>query len=1192
MSDSPFALIQFLADVDDDKIYVSHSAERNGLFILRILSKQTSERVADGVNQIIALGSILQTLAHPNIKPVVSHTQQDAQTALVMPYYEGQSAADFLQLGVPMQPDRVIRIALELADALHAAHTLNLYHGALRPESVILAANGNVLLSEWGSNLILPPNWHTSPFVAPELRDGAAPSSQSDVWSLGAVMYHLLTLQLPGTSEDLARLCPTCPPSIIHLIDRMLDPDPYARPYRIDLVGKTLEHERPPQERSRFLTRRSGAETIPLRAVRFFGRDIELAELHTFLQTPANQIISVCGPAGAGRTSLIIEAANRFFTSVSPHPPDGEWRPEQVYFVHFPPDSRSDHLMLALTMAENMLFEYQLNQLQQVISFLNGRKALLILDDIENFFGGATWLTAIIDAVPQVKILLTSVTPFGLPDEVALTLSGLSLPSNPTDSQAPSVQLFDTIARRRNPDFRLTPDILPQVVTLCRRVGGAPLSIILAAGAVADLDIATLTQYVSNALSVNATSDLNFARIRAVFEFIWLLIAPEEREIITRLSVVRGEISLETAQTLGNATLSQLRALVNKSLLQRVPETGGFNLHPLVHRCAQEWFSASSHSNQIWNDHSAHYLRLLFREGRKIQGAGQVEAARLITTNLDNIRSAWMWAVAKQHFEAIDETGESLYQFLIFSLRLDEGVFWFPPAIRALDETPPTPRRDAIMAGLLFQYALLSRQDIHGAQALESLERGESLNRAAWSLRVNIIALYARGLYELSFGSTLMARAVLEKMLTLALYEYNPRSEMVASLYLGAAQYQRVAQDRIALERGKSLLRRTLELCEQLGDNFVAGAAYLHLGMIHANSKDPLTAIDLLKKGLQAAQKVNNPRTPIPILIYLSELATQQGMHDDARDATQQLIAISQTYNHPWAVASALTSLAQLELLAGRYQEAIDLCQTMFQRLQTDSRAKATRANARCIYAYALCSIGAYNESLEQVTFALDDVGQDDQSQMAEVWVWKAVLTYWARESQEASDVIESVIQDYGSLLSPHHRALLYAGYINCAIRLNRLDSARPYVTEMTDMLHEIVTYDYRGSPLLNLLNPRIFCTLVMVFWLVVTNQEEDARVRMHSIIPLTIQTASPHAMLQTIGVSGILLMKEATQQACTWMQIVIQHPQSTAALRARVAASFEDVKKDISPRIILTATARAKSMSLINALNEIRGLL
>jgi|GEM_PF-3285436 len=1192
MSESPFEIIQFLADVDDDKIYISHSAKYSGLFVMRILSTKTTHRVPDGANQIMTLGKALQALNHPNIKSVVGQTHQDAQPALIMPYYEGQSVADFLKLSQPMSPERVIRVALKLADALSAAHAIGIYHGALRPESVILAANGGVLLSEWGSNLILPPDWRASPFVAPELREGASPSSHSDIWSLGALMYHLLTLEMMGTSEDLARLCPTCPPAVIRLIDRMLDPDPYARPYRIRWVGKVLEGERPLQERVRFTRQHDLSESLPLGAAQFFGRETELNQLKGLLNSPTHRIVTVCGPAGSGRTTLVIEAANRFFgASISADSP-ADWRPQQVYFVRFDPDSRSDHLMLTLTLAEDIAFEVQTDELQQVINFLSERTALLILDDVENFFGVESRLAAIIQAAPGVRVLLTSAKPLGLFGEAVLTLSGLDLPSDASDNQASSIRLFETIARRRTPDFKLTSDILPEIVKLCRRVGGAPLSIVLAAGTVADLEIASLTAHVSDALSVNATSDLNLTRIRAVFEFVWSLISPHEREVVIRLSVIRGEISLDSAQSLGKTTPAQLRALVGKSLLQRVPETGGFSLHPLVHRCAQEWFSASSDSKQIWHDHSAYYLKLLYREGRRTMGAGQIEAAKTITINLDNIRRAWLWAIENQHFEAIDETAESLYSFLLFTLRLDDGGLWFAPGVSALSVRPPTPRRDAIMAALLFYHAILARQDVNAALALRCLEQAESLNRAAWSLRVNVIALNARGLYELGFGNILLARAVFEQMLTLALYEYNPRSELVASLYLGAAQYQRSAPNRIALERGKNLLKRALELCQQMGDELAVSAVYLHLGMIHASSKDPLTAIDLLNQGLRAALSINNTRTATTLLVHLSEIATQRGLHEEARAATQKLIALSRTYNHPWGVGNILMSLAQLELLVGNYTQARDLCQTLLRRIQSDPRAYPARAKARCIYAYALCCLGGFEDAIQQVQVALDDLDNDDPSEMAEVWIWMAVLTHWGRGSAQASVIFETIIQRYGSTLIPHHRIIVYSERVHTAIEMNDLDTARTNIAEVNNALYEVVTYDYRGSPLLNLLNPGMTSTLLMSYWLFINDQTEEARARLYEVIPVAIQTNSPYAMLRTLAMGATVLYKDEPLKASTWLLLIINHPQAPAAFRARVSDGFERMKKTIPPRILLNAAAHAKTLSVPDALRELRSLL
>lgn len=1188
MSDSGYTIIQFLADVDDDKVYIAQSAEQNGLFVLRLLSPQTAARVQDELSNLVQQGSALQSLNHPNIKPIINYVYHDGSPALVLPYYEGQSAADFLAMGQPMPIERVVRVALKLVDALEIAHRQGLYHGALRPQSVILGIHGGVLLSEWGGNIILPPFWYLSPYVAPELRAGDIPSAHTDLWSLGALMFHLLTLQHPASDQTLSDLLPDCPPTLVDLIERLLDTDPYARPYDAALVGKLLERERPPQERTRFTPNYPTMPGLPLRTTHFFNRESETEQLMALLHHPEKRIINICGPTGSGRSTLMLELAHRMLQTPQI---EGAWQPEEIFVVRFMPDSRPDHLILSLTLITDASFEYRLDLLQQVLDFLDGRRALLILDDIDNFMEGITWVSAIIYDIPTLKCLMSSEKPLNLSEETILSLSGI-IPSLDANLDAPALRLFESAARRRIPSFKLMPENASEVIKLIRRVGGAPLSIVLAAGGVGDMAIEELTTNISDALNVSSTSDLNFARIKAVFEFIWLIISRQERDIITSLSVIRGEISQEAAYALSRATPAQLRHLVGRSLLQRVPETGGLTMHPLIYACVQEWFKATSPSQQIWHDHSAYFLRLLVREGRRTAGTGQTEASRLITTNLENIRPAWQWAITNQHFEAIDEAAEPLYNYLIFTLRLDEGDFWYTPAVQALQTTPATPRRDTIMASLLFYHAILTRHDMNSQKALRLIEQAESLTRTGWTLRVNVLALNARGLYELMFGSTQRARAILEQMLTLALYEYNPRSEMIASVFLGAAQYFRTAPERIALEHGKALLKRGLELCTQTGDETITAVAYLHLGMIHAISKDPQTALDLFQKGLKATSTVNNPRTRIPLLTNIIELSTELGNHTAAQEAIRQLTELSRIYGHPWATALALINLAQMEMLAGNYREANHLCLSMLRRLQHDPRSQTARVTARCIYAYGLCCLGEYEEALQQVRVTMDDLDQDDPTEMSEVWSWIAILTYWGRDYAEAMVVIESVLQRYQTSFSPHHRALLYAGYANSAVRLNLLDMAQPAIIEMSNAMHEVVSYDYRGSPLLNLLNPRLFSTLVMIVWLDRTNQHEEARTRMHGIIPLAIQTNSPHMLAQALAVGSVLLIREHPQQASTWLYAVIEHPKTPHSLRTRIEFNFEHFKESIPPRILLSAAARAKHVNLIDALRELRTLL
>ncbi|MCU0463947.1 MAG: hypothetical protein MUF38_05210 [Anaerolineae bacterium] len=1184
MPETRFTMVQFLADVDDDKLYIAQITGRTGLYVLRVLSPRTLARTPEGPAQVAGIGRVLSGLAHPNIKAAFEMGEMDGQPALVKPYFEGQGLDGLLANGQPLAPDRVIRIGLELADALRAAHGVGIFHGALRPSSVILTVTGGVILSEWGCNLSLPNNGRRALYVAPELRGGdGSPNPRSDVWSLGALMFQMLTLRQPTGPDDISLLGASCPASLVDLIGRMLDPDPYARPYDLVLVCRILEQLRPLQERRRIERGGSATVGLPLRSMPFWGREAEVDRLLEHLMQSHTYTINLCGAAGVGKSALALEVAYRLFEVVSGLP-NMAWRPTRAYIVRFLPDSHADYLMLALTEADGLTFEHRLDGHQQLIDFLRERSALLVIDDAEHIPGGVHGLLMALQHTPGIKTIVISTVAVAVADGV-LRLDGL-----PVDWEgAPGVQLFRYVARRTTPNFELTDSALPLVARLCQLVGGNALGITLVAGMVAEVGLHELAQAVPDALEPGMS---NAEVVRAVLEYAWLTLSPREREIITRLSVVRGEVPFEVAAELIRASAKDLRTLAGRGMLQRVPETGGVGLHPLVFRYAQEWLRAAPYRTQIWQDHSAYMLQLLQREGNRIFSGGQGEAAQRLTSQIEDIRAAWLWAVeTPQQTILLSESVGALYNFFLFTLRFREGREWFEPAVARLRGMGATPQRDALMGALLLYAAILSRYDIEPNEMARYIAEAEALDKSAWPLHLELLRLNARGLYELGFGDVQVARVVFEQMLTMALYEHNPYSEMVASLWLGATYHFRITPERVGLERGKSLLKRALDLAYQAGDTYTTAVIYLHLGMNHASAKNPTAALEDLNLGVAAALKTGNRRTAGTLLMFITELHAQLGQNEAAYAAARQQLDLSRDYGHPWAISRGLATLAQLELQAGEFLRAKALCQELLRYLD-DPRPQTNFASLRGVYAYTLAALGQLEESVYQARLSLEQINPQNIDEVTEAWAWVGLLTYWAYGPGEAGVVFDTLIERYGTSFSPHHLALVYAGRALCAMRIGDKVGAQVAVESMQSAMHQVVSFDQRGSALLNLLNPRLHCSLVMIDWLRLEGRMEDARIRLYEITSFALNTNLAPALLYVLAVGSLSVVDTAPQQACTWLSLVIDHPKAPFTLRRYATNGYEAVKQKVPARMSAGSAERAKSVHLVDAVREMRTML
>ena len=163
--------------------------------------------------------------------------------ALVMPLLPGGSLRP--RLSAKLSLVDAIRTGAQVAQALEAAHGAGLVHTALKPENVLFDGRGNALVSDFGtSRLVAPPapaagekaprvsvDLGDAAYRAPEVNSSAAFEPAADAWSLGVVLYEMLTGQLPGRRSPLpSRLRAEVPAEVDQLVDALLDDDAAKRP--------------------------------------------------------------------------------------------------------------------------------------------------------------------------------------------------------------------------------------------------------------------------------------------------------------------------------------------------------------------------------------------------------------------------------------------------------------------------------------------------------------------------------------------------------------------------------------------------------------------------------------------------------------------------------------------------------------------------------------------------------------------------------------------------------------------------------------------------------------------------------------------------------------------------------------------------------------------------------------------------
>lgn len=197
---------------------------------------------------------------HPHIVPLYSAESKGGLLYLVMRLVPGQSLEHRIAQG-QLPPAEAVRIALECAAALAAAHAVGVVHRDIKPANILLDANGNATVTDFGIALVtsrpsreLPGSTTGTPqYMSPEQSLGEQVDGRSDVYALGVVLYEMLTGTCPfpgrNATEVIAKhisapipqvseRAPETPAALVRLVERMLAKDPAGRPSASELVQK------------------------------------------------------------------------------------------------------------------------------------------------------------------------------------------------------------------------------------------------------------------------------------------------------------------------------------------------------------------------------------------------------------------------------------------------------------------------------------------------------------------------------------------------------------------------------------------------------------------------------------------------------------------------------------------------------------------------------------------------------------------------------------------------------------------------------------------------------------------------------------------------------------------------------------------------------------------------------------------
>ena len=250
-------LVEFVAQGSLARIYrarpIGSPADRRANYAIKML-RPCWQDDAEAIRLLRREAMVGRSVSHPHLAPVLTASVTEPPRLLVMPWFEGASLYDRLAEGHQFDLPRTLWIARQTAEALDALHTAGWMHGDVTPGNIHVSPTGHVTLidlsfarrgNEIGSAADRP-IMGTCSYIAPEYFTSALRADiRSDLYSLGVVMFEMLSGRLPylGTNlaalateyrqsspADLARLAPHVPREVIRLVQQMTAREPLRRP--------------------------------------------------------------------------------------------------------------------------------------------------------------------------------------------------------------------------------------------------------------------------------------------------------------------------------------------------------------------------------------------------------------------------------------------------------------------------------------------------------------------------------------------------------------------------------------------------------------------------------------------------------------------------------------------------------------------------------------------------------------------------------------------------------------------------------------------------------------------------------------------------------------------------------------------------------------------------------------------------
>jgi predicted ATPase/class 3 adenylate cyclase len=675
---------------------------------------------------------------------------------------------------------------------------------------------------------------------------------------------------------------------------------------------------------------------LPPQLTTFIGRENEIAEVKHELT--AHRLVTLTGPGGTGKTRLSLQVATDLLDRFD----------HGVWLVELAPLADPDLIPQTILSTVGINEQQGKTPLEILKEYLREKKALIVLDNCEHLIeASAKVINTLLNAAPNLRILVTSREALGVKGELSYPVPSLSLP-DPKHlpvleqlSQSEAVRLFIDRAFLVAPHFAVTKENASSIAQICCCLDGIPLAIELAA---ARLKILTVHQ-ISSRLDDRFRLLTGGARtavprqqtLRALIDWSYDLLSENERLLLRRLSVFAGGCTLEAAEEvcsdqspvnseqadrrlLVTDILDLLTQLVNKSLVVVVAEgsrsgEARYRMLETIRQYAREKLLEVGRDEIVLKRHLAYFVKLAEQAEPELYRSNQVFWLNKLDDEIDNLRTALEWALATD-----TESGLRIAafprQFWKARSYTQEAGKWLAQLLEHYDKA------DSLRIQALITYSLCVEDN---TQSRIVAEQSLQIARVLSDKLSEAHSLLNIGLAISRQGYLGEGLPYVEQSLSLFQALGDKLGQAEATFLL--------SRNHNDLEHSKALVVESLRLYRQLGHLWGIATSLKELAFRAIRRGDFSLPLQWLEEARGLYRQLGDQGGEASVLEYHGTLAFWTGDYQQAFSYYEQSIVLNEEigdYNNDWA----RVNMAYTRLRQGNLAEAIDIFELCIQHFQ------------------------------------------------------------------------------------------------------------------------------------------------------------------------------------------------------------------------------------------------------------------